>query len=87
MLSFDIANCDQARAVRFLDALRVILPATTLGDCYSLIVNPATSTHRWLGAERLAALGIFPGTFRMSVGLEHIADLQDDLDQALRATQ
>ncbi len=87
MLSFDIADCDQARAVRFLDALRIILPATTLGDCYSLIVNPATSTHRWLGTERLAALGISPGTFRMSVGLEHVADLQEDLDQALRASQ
>ncbi len=87
MLSFNVANCDQERAVRFLDALRIILPATTLGDCYSLIVNPATSTHRWLGAERLAALGILPGTFRMSVGLEHVADLQDDLDQALHAIQ
>ncbi|MCS7260266.1 MAG: aminotransferase class I/II-fold pyridoxal phosphate-dependent enzyme [Anaerolineae bacterium] len=87
MLSFDIAHCDQTRAARFLDALRIILPATTLGDCYSLIVNPATSTHRWLGPERLAALGILPGTFRMSVGLEHVADLQEDLDQALRASQ
>jgi cystathionine gamma-synthase/methionine-gamma-lyase len=87
MLSFDIANCDQVRAARFLDALRIILPATTLGDCYSLIVNPATSTHRWLGPERLNALGILPGTFRMSVGLEHVADLQEDLDQALRASQ
>jgi len=75
------------RAARFLDALRIILPATTLGDCYSLIVNPATSTHRWLGPERLNALGILPGTFRMSVGLEHVADLQEDLDQALRASQ
>lgn len=86
MLSFDVADCDQVRAVRFLDALRLVLPATTLGDIYSLIVNPARSTHRWLGPERLAELGIQPGTFRMSVGIENVDDIQADLDQALRAT-
>jgi cystathionine beta-lyase/cystathionine gamma-synthase len=87
MLSFDIAGCDQARAVRFLDSLRLILPATTLGDIYSLIVNPARSTHRWLGPERQAELGIQPGTFRMSVGIENVEDLKEDLDQALRASR
>ena len=87
MLSFDIAGCDHARAVRFLDALRLILPATTLGDIYSLIVNPARSTHRWLGPDQLAALGIQPGTFRMSVGVENVEDLKEDLDQALRASR
>jgi cystathionine beta-lyase/cystathionine gamma-synthase len=87
MLSFDVAGCDQARAVRFLDSLRLILPATTLGDIYSLIVNPARSTHRWLGPERLAAMGIQPGTFRLSVGIENVEDLKEDLDQALRTIQ
>jgi cystathionine beta-lyase/cystathionine gamma-synthase len=87
MLSFDIADCDATRTIRFLDALRLILPATTLGDIYSLIVNPARSTHRWLGPERRAELGIQPGTFRMSVGIEAVADLKEDLDQALRASR
>jgi cystathionine beta-lyase/cystathionine gamma-synthase len=84
MLSFDIADCDKDQAFRFLDALRIILPATTLGDIYSLIVNPARTTHHWLSEEELAAIGISAGTFRMSVGIEHVEDLKEDLDQALR---
>jgi cystathionine gamma-synthase/methionine-gamma-lyase len=87
MLSFDVKDCDTRKAFRFLDALRLVLPATTLGDLYSIMVNPARTTHRWLGAEQQAALGIGPGTFRMSVGIEGIEDLLEDLDQALRACQ
>ncbi len=84
MLNFDIVDCDKEKAFRFLDALRLILPATTLGDIYSLIVNPARTTHHWLGEEELAAIGISPGTFRMSVGIENVEDLKEDLDQALK---
>ena len=87
MLNFDIANCDKDRAFRFLDALNLILPATTLGDIYSLIVNPARTTHHWLEEDELAAIGISPGTFRMSVGIENIEDLEEDLDQGLKACQ
>jgi cystathionine beta-lyase/cystathionine gamma-synthase len=87
MLNFDIAGCDKEEAFRFLDALRIILPATTLGDIYSLIVNPARTTHHWLDEDELAAIGIGPGTFRMSVGIENVEDLKGDLDQALQACQ
>jgi cystathionine gamma-synthase/methionine-gamma-lyase len=87
MLNFDIADCDKDKAFRFLDSLRIILPATTLGDIYSLIVNPARTTHHWLSDEELATIGISPGTFRMSVGIENIEDLKEDLDQALKACQ
>jgi cystathionine beta-lyase/cystathionine gamma-synthase len=87
MLNFDVANCDKDRAFCFLDALKLILPATTLGDIYSLIVNPARTTHHWLSEEELAAIGISAGTFRMSVGIENVEDLIEDLDQALNACQ
>jgi cystathionine beta-lyase/cystathionine gamma-synthase len=87
MLSFDVAACDTAKAFRFLDALRLVLSATTLGDLYSIMVNPARTTHRWLAPEQQAALGIASGTFRMSVGIEGVDDLLEDLDQALRACQ
>jgi cystathionine beta-lyase/cystathionine gamma-synthase len=87
MLSFDIANCDKDVAFRFLDSLKIVLPATTLGDVYSLIVNPARSTHHWLSKEKLAAIGIGIGTFRMSAGVENVEDLKEDLDQALKAFQ
>jgi cystathionine beta-lyase/cystathionine gamma-synthase len=85
MLSFDIADCDKNGAFRFLDSLKLILPATTLGDIYSLIVNPARTTHHQLGEDELAMMGISPGTCRMSVGIENIDDLKEDLDQALKA--
>jgi cystathionine beta-lyase/cystathionine gamma-synthase len=87
MLNFDIAACDKDKAFRFLDALGLILPATTLGDVYSIIVNPARTTHHWLSDEDLAEIGISPGTFRMSVGIENVEDLIEDLDQALKACQ
>jgi O-succinylhomoserine sulfhydrylase len=51
------------------------------------MVNPARTTHRWLGPDQQAALGIGPGTFRMSVGIEGVEDVLEDLDQALRACQ
>ncbi len=87
MLNFDVAGCDKDKAFRFLDALKLILPATTLGDVYSLIVNPARTTHHWLSEDELAAIGISPGTFRMSVGIENVEDLKEDLDQALKTCQ
>lgn len=87
MLNFDVADCDKDKAFRFLDALRIVLPATTLGDVYSLIVNPARTTHHWLDEEELARIGISPGTFRMSAGIENLEDLIEDLDQALKACQ
>jgi O-acetylhomoserine/O-acetylserine sulfhydrylase-like pyridoxal-dependent enzyme len=51
------------------------------------MVNPARTTHRWLGPGQQAFLGIGPGTFRMSVGIEGAEDIVEDLDQALRACQ
>jgi cystathionine gamma-synthase/methionine-gamma-lyase len=88
MLNFDVANCQTREQVfAFLDALQIILPATSLGDVYSLIVNPARSTHNWLNQEEKSAMGIGPGTFRMSVGIEEPEDLIEDLDRALAACQ
>ena len=87
MLNFDIADCDKDKAFRFLDALQLILPATTLGDIYSEIVNPRRTTHRQLSDEAAAAIGMGAGTFRMSVGIEDVEDLREDLDQALKACQ
>jgi cystathionine gamma-synthase/methionine-gamma-lyase len=87
MLNFDVAGCNKDRAFRFLDALKLVLPATSLGDIYSLIVNPARTTHHWLGEDELASIGIGPGTFRMSVGIESVEDIKEDLDRALAAAQ
>ncbi|GEL97938.1 O-succinylhomoserine sulfhydrylase [Cellulomonas terrae] len=70
-------------AFGFLDALRVVDISNNLGDAKSLVTHPATTTHRKLGPEGRAAVGIAESTVRLSVGLEDPADLIDDLAQAL----
>ena len=87
VLSFEIAAGDRAMAFRFMEALRLCLPATSLGDIYSLVLHPATSSHRSLTAEERTRAGIGEGLVRLSVGIEDINDILADLDQALdRAT-
>ncbi len=76
---------DKAAAFRFLDALRLVLISNNLGDSKSLITHPATTTHQRLTPEARARQGISDGMVRLSVGLEDVADLRDDLAQALAA--
>jgi O-succinylhomoserine sulfhydrylase len=73
----------KAAAFRCLDAFGVIDISNNLGDSKSLACHPATTTHQRLGAEERAKLGIDDGVIRLSVGLEDVADLEDDLAQAL----
>jgi len=70
-------------AFRFLNALQVIDISNNLGDSKSLATHPATTTHRRLGPEGRAAVGITDGTIRISVGLEDVRDLVDDVTAAL----
>jgi len=85
MVSFEIAGAAQPDVFRFLQSLRLCLPATTLGDVYSLVLYPAMSSHRALTPEQRAEIGIGEGLVRLSVGIEDVADITADLDQALRA--
>src|SRR5206468_2226011 len=71
-------------AFEVLDRLRVIEMSNNLGDAKSLVTHPATTTHRRLTPQARAAAGITDGVVRISIGLEHIDDLLDDLDQALK---
>ncbi|GGI77149.1 aminotransferase class V-fold PLP-dependent enzyme [Deinococcus wulumuqiensis] len=78
VLTFDVDDPS-----RFLSRLRVLRIAPNLGDVRTLVVHPWTTTHgRVPEAARLAA-GVRPGTIRMSVGVEDVADLQADIEQAL----
>ena len=85
MVSFEIVNAGRSDVFRFLEALRLCVPATTLGDVQSLLLYPAHSSHRALGAEERKRIGITDGLVRMSVGIEAVADILDDLKQALAA--
>ena len=73
------------RAFRFLDALELINISDNLGDAKSLITHPATTTHRRLGPEGRAKVGMSETTGRLSVGLEDPRDILDDVERALRA--
>ncbi|MGB6049919.1 MAG: PLP-dependent transferase, partial [Rhodococcus sp. (in: high G+C Gram-positive bacteria)] len=71
------------RAFELLDALRIIDISNNLGDAKSLITHPATTTHRAMGPEGRAAVGLSDSVVRISVGLEDTEDLIADLVQAL----
>ncbi len=73
------------RAFAVLDALRLIDLSNNLGDSRSLAIHPATTTHLRIGAEERERTGISEGTLRISVGLEDVEDLRDDLARALHA--
>jgi cystathionine gamma-synthase/methionine-gamma-lyase len=85
MLSFDIAGAGEADVIRFMNALKMIVPATTLGDIYSLVLYPAKTSHRALPPEAQQAIGIGPGLVRLSVGIEDARDIVADIEQALNA--
>jgi O-succinylhomoserine sulfhydrylase len=90
VVTFDLAvppdaPADVAKKATFgvLDALRVVDISNNLGDAKSIVTHPATTTHRKLGPAGRAAVGIGEATVRLSVGLEDVEDLRDDLAQAL----
>jgi O-acetylhomoserine (thiol)-lyase len=69
----------------FYDALKLIKRLVNIGDAKSLACHPASTTHRQMTAEEQARAGVRPEMIRMSVGIEHIDDIVEDLDQALAA--
>ena len=87
MLSFELA--DEASVRAFLDGLQCFTLAESLGGVESLVAHPATMTHAAMAPEVRAAAGIGDGLLRLSVGIEHLADLRADLsaglDRAARA--
>ena len=83
MIAFEVSG-GKAGAFRFLNALRLIGISNNLGDAKSLVTHPATTTHSRLSEAERAATGVTDGLIRLSVGLEHEADLIADLTQAAR---
>ena len=87
ILSFSLKASGDPRAAgaRFLDALQLFLRLVNIGDAKSLATHPASTTHRQLNAEELAKAGVSEGMVRLSIGIEHIDDLLEDLHRALDA--
>jgi O-acetylhomoserine (thiol)-lyase len=74
-----------AAAVKFHDALKLVTRLVNLGDAKSLACHPASTTHRQMSAEEQSKAGVLPEMIRLSIGIEHIDDIIEDLDQALAA--
>jgi O-succinylhomoserine sulfhydrylase len=87
VLSFELKGDSpeqaRARAYHVIDSTRVLSIATNLGDTKSIITHPATTSHGRLSEAQRQAAGIQQGLIRLSVGLEHVADIQDDLLRGL----
>jgi cystathionine gamma-synthase len=83
VVSFEIRDAEQEQVFRFMDALKLVAAATSLGDVGSLVLYPWHSSHRSLSDDAKIALGIGRGLVRLSVGIEDTADIIADLRQAL----
>jgi cystathionine beta-lyase/cystathionine gamma-synthase len=83
LVSIDLGTQTREAAFRFMDALQLCLRSTSLGDVFTSVLHPATASHRDMTPARRQELGITEGLVRISVGIENVADIIADIDQAL----
>ena len=86
IISFGIKGGEEAGA-KFIDALQMIKRLVNIGDAKSLACHPASTTHRQLNEEELKTAGVSSDLVRISVGIENVADIIADIDQALAAAK
>ena len=85
ILSFGLKSGGREAGARVLDALQLFTRLVNIGDAKSLATHPASTTHRQLSPEELAKSGVSEDMVRLSIGIEHVDDLVEDLDRALEA--
>jgi cystathionine gamma-synthase/methionine-gamma-lyase len=83
MVSFELQGARREEVFRFMEALRMIVRATSLGDVHSMILYPVMSSHREISAKHRQRMGIRGNLLRLSVGIEAAEDIIADLEQAL----
>ena len=86
VFSFDLKG-SRAQGKAFVDGLKLFSHLANVGDCRSLVIHPASTTHFRMSDEALLSGGITQGTIRLSIGLEDADDLIDDLKRALKAAE
>jgi O-acetylhomoserine (thiol)-lyase len=84
VFSFDLKG-SRAQGRAFIEALKLFSHLANVGDCRSLVIHPASTTHFRMSDEALRDAGIGPGTIRLSIGLEDPSDLIEDLKRAFKA--
>jgi cystathionine beta-lyase/cystathionine gamma-synthase len=85
LVSIEMKASNRAAAFAFMDALKLCVRSTSLGDVFTSVLHPATSSHRDLSPGRREELGISEGLVRISVGIEDVNDIVADIEQALAA--
>jgi cystathionine beta-lyase/cystathionine gamma-synthase len=85
LVSIELSGNRRETAFRFMDALKLCVRSTSLGDVFTSVLHPATASHRDLVPARREELGIAEGLVRISVGIEKIDDVIADIEQALKA--
>ena len=85
MLGFELKNGADA-GKKFIDNLKLLYHVANIGDARSLAIHPSSTTHSQLSEEEKLAAGVTPGYVRLSIGLEHIDDIIEDIEQALSNT-
>lgn len=83
IVSFEIKDAARGEVFRFMDALRLIVRATSLGDVHTMMLYPPMSTHRDISPKQRERMGIRENLVRLSAGIEAVEDVIADLDQAL----
>lgn len=83
VLSF-ILKAEKSKTVKLVEYLELVSHLANVGDAKTLIIQPSATTHSQLSEEEQLAVGIDPGLFRVSVGIEHIDDIINDFDQAFK---
>lgn len=84
VVSFEVKDAGRDEIFQFLDALKMIVPATSIGDVHSMILYPPMSSHRDIAPKHRQRMGIGDNFLRLSVGIEAPEDIIEDLDQALK---
>ena len=86
VLSFELKGGVEA-GKKFVESLKLFSHVANIGDVRSLVIHPATTTHSQLSAEEQLAAGVSPGLVRLSLGLENINDIKQDLEAGFRAAK
>lgn len=85
VISFGLKG-DKATAVKFMDQLKMIAIVTHVADARTSVLHPASHTHRQMNEEQLREAGVQPDLIRLSVGIENVNDIIEDLEQAMKHT-
>jgi cystathionine gamma-synthase/methionine-gamma-lyase len=83
MVSFELKDAGRSEVFRFMDRLKLVVRATSLGDVHTMVLYPAMSSHRDIAPKQRHRLGIGDGLVRLSIGIEEADDILSDLEQAL----